>query len=74
MRSGNKKSDLSKDSENLSGKLAPMRPYEHTTQFRKMNGYRPARGDFETEMIDNFEMKFIANLDFISNLKGMTFK
>ena len=35
-----------------------------------MNGYRAARGDFETEMKDNFELKFIGNLDFNNQVAG----
>lgn len=70
IKSGSKKSETSKDLESGSCKNMPMRPYEHTIQFRKMNGYRPARGDFETEFMDNFEMKFVSNLDFETDLKG----
>ena len=46
----------------------PMRPCEHSVQFRKMNGFRPARGDFETEMNESFERRFIENLDFGSGV------
>jgi len=60
-----KKGDLNKlELEVGSCKDTPLRPCEHTTLFRKMNGYRPARGDFETEMVDSFEMKFIQDLSF----------
>jgi len=64
LKTASKKTDLSKDLESGSCKLMPMRPLEHTTQFRRMNGYRPARGDFETELNDNFEIRFISNLDY----------
>lgn len=64
LKTTTKKTDSSKDLESGSCKLMPIRPYEHTTQFRRMNGYRPARADFETEMNDTFEMKYIGNLDY----------
>jgi hypothetical protein len=61
-KTGNRKLDLKDTTEGLSTKAAPIRPYEHTGPFRKMNGYRPARGDFETEYQDTFELKFIENI------------
>lgn len=63
-KSGNRKLDPKDSTDGLSIKVAPVRPYEHTGQFRKINGYRPARGDFETEYKDKFELNYIENIDF----------
>ena len=65
-----KRTELSKELDNVSSAFMPLRPFEHTNQYRKMNGYRAARGDFETEMKDNFELKFIGNLDFNNQVAG----
>ena len=70
-KTGNRKLDLKDTTEGLSTKAAPIRPYEHTGPFRKMNGYRPARGDFETEYQDTFELKFIENIDFEKNVSKL---
>lgn len=44
--------------------LTSIRPLVHSKQYRQMNGYKPARGDFETEYNDRFELKYLADLDF----------
>ncbi len=68
-----KKGEASKlELESGSCKDMPMRPWEHSALFRRMNGYRPARGDFETEMSDSFEMKFIQDLEFESDVTTMS--
>ncbi len=43
-----------------------IRPQILSKQYRLMNGYRPARNDFETEYNDKFELNYIADLDFES--------
>ena len=40
-----------------------IRPIELSAHFRKMNGYRPARGEFETEYNDKFELRHVSNLN-----------
>jgi hypothetical protein len=42
----------------------PPRPSVHTYQYRRMSGYRAARGDFEAEFNDAFEMKYISDIDY----------
>lgn len=44
--------------------INPPRPTVHTLQYRRMSGYRAARGDFETEFNDNFEFKHISDIDY----------
>jgi len=44
--------------------IGPKRPLIHSKAYLTMNGYRPSRSDFETEYINHFEFKFIADLDF----------
>ena len=43
-----------------------MRPSINSKQYRTMSGYRHARGDFETEYNDKFEMKYIADMDYLN--------
>jgi hypothetical protein len=47
--------------------LPPMRPSINSKQYKSMSGYRHARGDFETEYNDKFEMKYLADMDYESN-------
>lgn len=42
----------------------PWRPNTLTNSFKKLSGYRAARGDFETEYIDKYEVINISDLDF----------
>lgn len=44
--------------------MSLIRPPIHSKQYRLMNGYRPARGDFETEYNEKFEFKFVADMDY----------
>lgn len=44
-------------------KNMPIRPVELSGTFRKLNGYRAARGDFETELNDKYEFKVSADLN-----------
>jgi hypothetical protein len=44
--------------------IGPKRPLIHSKAYLSMNGYRPNRSDFETEYLNNFEFKFIADLDY----------
>lgn len=44
--------------------LGPFRPQLLSKLYRSSNGYRYARGDFETEYEDKFEAKYIADLDY----------
>jgi transcriptional adapter 2-alpha len=44
-------------------KNLPIRPVELSNVYKKMNGYRAARGDFETELNDKYEFKIIADLN-----------
>ena len=46
--------------------INPPRPNVHThdRMFRRMSGYRAARGDFEAEYNDSFEMKYISDIDY----------
>jgi len=45
----------------------PFRPQVHSKLYKSCNGYRYARGDFETEYDDTFEAKYIADLDYGSD-------
>jgi transcriptional adapter 2-alpha len=63
---------FSTDSQNL----IPPRPKLHSSAYRLLNGYKPARGDFETETNDGFEMKLIADMDFeesFTNVSDLNF-
>lgn len=44
--------------------INPPRPSLHTYQYRRMSGYRAARGDFEAEYNNGFEMKYISDIDY----------
>ncbi|CAF0785393.1 unnamed protein product [Brachionus calyciflorus] len=48
--------------------LSLIRPSIDSKQYRTMSGYKPARGDFETEYNDKFEFKYLADLGFEINL------
>lgn len=43
---------------------ASIRPVVHSKLFRLTSGYRTARGQFETETRENFEFKYVADMDF----------
>jgi transcriptional adapter 2-alpha len=45
--------------------LCPPRPALHSQQYRRMSGYRAARGDFETEYNNDYELKSVSDIDFI---------
>jgi transcriptional adapter 2-alpha len=44
--------------------LGPPRPPLHSQQYRRMSGYRAARGDFETEYNNDYELKVICDIDY----------
>jgi transcriptional adapter 2-alpha len=44
--------------------LGPPRPALHSQQYRRMSGYRAARGDFETEFNNDYEFKSISDIDY----------
>lgn len=44
--------------------LSLLRPTSDSKQYRTMSGYKPTRGDFETEFKDKFEYKYLADLDY----------
>lgn len=49
---------------NTTSLLNLIRPCIDSKQYRNLSGYKPARGDFETEYNDKFEFKYLADLDF----------
>ena len=51
------------ETEQVTSRSIPIRPQELSNLYKKMNGYRAARGDFETEMNDKFELKVAADLN-----------
>jgi hypothetical protein len=60
-------SNTSSQVKNTTFNLSLIRPQMHSKQFRLMSGYRPARGDFETEFNEKFESTLIADLDYEAN-------
>lgn len=61
------------DSDLSASRSIPLRPIELSAQFRKLNGYRAARGDFETELNDKFEFKLVADLTLEDDLEDDEF-
>ena len=49
--------------EQSANRSIPIRPQELSNLYKKMNGYRAARGDFETEMNDKYELKIAADIN-----------
>jgi len=49
--------------EQSANRSIPIRPQELSNLYKKMNGYRAARGDFETEMNDKYELKIAAEIN-----------
>jgi hypothetical protein len=60
-------------SNEASNYLSTIRPAPNSKLYRLMNGYRPSRGDFETEHNDKFEQNHIANMLDEQDLNEMLF-